>query len=428
MNTDNKHILLICSVGGTPDPIVKSLLRWKPARLVFLPSEQTRSHVDVALRAYAEASGQVLSPGQYEVRPVADAEDLIGCVNAFRMLDGDVAEWVGRGRDDYSVAVDFTAGTKCITAALALVARRWPCEFSYVGGQRRTKEGVGVVETGTERVVHSANPWDALGYQAVEDAVAVFNHGGYAAAAHLLDGPVRSAEDLGVRRELSTLKAVIDAYAAWDRFDHKKAARHFYDALKNRNDLAAIFPREGNSLILRLERHFEQTKTLAKKEQPDTEWVKDLVHNARRRAGERRFDDAVARLYRACEALGQIRLRTAYGISDTANVPINQLPIELQEEWRSRARGDKLKLGLHDAFALLEKLGDDLGYCFKKLFRDSSQSAFRVRNQSILAHGFIPVSENGYKQLHNNICRLAKIDPRNHDDWSLPAAFRWQAV
>ena len=43
---DNRHTLLVCTVGGTPDPLVKCLLNWQPARTLFVPSVQTRSHVD----------------------------------------------------------------------------------------------------------------------------------------------------------------------------------------------------------------------------------------------------------------------------------------------------------------------------------------------------------------------------------------------
>ena len=179
----SSHNLLVCSVGGTPNPIVKSLVEWKPARVLFVTSKQTQSLVDTVLRAYAEVSSSPLSPGQYEVTLVADAEDLIGCVTTIRELGRDVTGWIRRSGGDYAVVIDFTAGTKCMTAALALVSQRWHCRYSYVGGARRTKEGIGVVEPGTERVVHCANPWDALGYQAVEDFMILFDQCAFASAA-----------------------------------------------------------------------------------------------------------------------------------------------------------------------------------------------------------------------------------------------------
>ena len=416
----HEHTLLICTVGGTPDPLVKSLLHWQPARAIFVPSQQTRSQVDAVLRAYAEHARQPLSPGCYRISAMDDAENLYGCLQVIRALDDEVQDWLKRG-DDYQVVADFTAGTKCMSAALALHARRWQCRFSYVGGARRTKEGVGVVEAGSERVVYSANPWDALGFQVVEDAVTVFNHGGYAAAADLLERAMKRIESLTVKRELATLKAVLDGYAAWDRFNHEAARTRFDDALKNRNDLAAIFA-DAQSLIDRIERHRESVAQLSDKNE-STERITDLVCNARRRATERRYDDAVARLYRAFEALAQIRLRDSHGISDTKFAPVDRLPDSLRAEWTDRARDGAVFLGLRDAYRLLKGLGDDLGARFSDLgLGDDRGSPLVARNQSILAHGFRSVSEGTYIQLYEKLCQLAVFEDSAFDDyWSLPA-------
>lgn len=416
-----ENTLLICSVGGTPEPLVQTLRHWRPTAVRFVVSAQTRAQVDAVLGSYAEQADAPISPGCYDFVAVDDPEDFGKIVASLRPLAAEVGPWLARG-GNYRVAVDFTGGTKCMSAALALVARRWPCQFSYVGGARRSKDGVGVVESGFECVVLSANPWDVLGYQAVEDAVTVFNHGGYAAAAALLDGAVKNAEKPEVKRELSTLKAVIDAHADWDRFDHKEAARRFADALKNRNDLAAIFLHDGSSLIARLERHRDRVEELAGQKEPTAAWVEDLLRNAERRAAEHRFDDAVARLYRAFEALAQVRLREQHGISDTKAVPLSSLPDRLQKEWSGRARDGQLFLGLRDAYHLLRGLGDELGAHFTEAGLDHDErSPLVARNQSILAHGFQPASQAVYTQLHDGLCRLAPFDHASGDDWRLPA-------
>jgi CRISPR-associated protein (TIGR02710 family) len=439
-----RYVLLVCSVGGTSEPVAVAIRHWRPARILFLCSKQTRALIKTALDA-AAAAGFAVSPGCFDQTVLSDPQDLQQTLRDLRPLDQHVRDWQQRG-EEYAVVADFTGGTKVMSAALALVAHRWKCTFAYVGGQRRTKGGVGVVETGAERVVHFANPWDALGYQAVEDAVTVFNHGGYAAAAHLLDGAMKNADKPEVKRELSTLKAVVDAYAAWDRFDHKEAAQRFADALKNRNDLAAVFPHESSSLIQRLQRHCDLAAQLAVLKEPTVAWVADLLHNARRRAAERRFDDAVARLYRAFEALAQVRLREQYGIPDTKAVPLEKLPQRLRTEWagRARVRGATLRersspdassgdspiqvrehcvmLGLRDAYALLESLDDHLGRQFFNLgLADDHKSPLVARNQSILAHGFQPVDQKVYHQLDEKLCSLVSVGLADSLDWRLPA-------
>jgi len=432
MHANNQRVLLICSVGGTPEPIAAAIRHWRPARLVFLSSEQTRASIKTALDALTAAGDPTIPPGCTDQTLLRDPQDLQQTLGDLRPLDQHVRSWQQRG-EGYDVVVDFTGGTKVMSAALALVARRWKCTFAYVGGQERNRNGVGVVVSGRETQFSQFNPWDALGYQAVEEAVAVFNHGGYAAAAALLDQAVRGADDAAVKRELSTLKAVIDAYAAWDRFDHKEAAQRFADALKNRNDLFALFPHEYPSLIARLERHRDHVRGLSPGNEPKLEWVIDLVQNARRRSAEQRLDDAVARLYRAIEALAQVVLREKHGILNTRAVTLDQLPQTLRDEWASRARdGRTFMLGLQDAYRVLRELADPVGQCFDDARLAAAEgSPLVARNNSILAHGFQPVGENAYKQLHDAAKRLLQAlgadvpeDTGEVDSWSLPAPGR----
>ena len=418
---DKKHTLLICSVGGTPEPVAAAIWHWRPARIMFLCSGQTRESSSAALDAAAAAGGPTIPAGCTDQTVLSDPQDLQQTLRDLRPLDRYVQSWRQRG-DDYAIVVDFTGGTKVMSAALALVARRWKCTFAYVGGQERSKDGVGVVVSGRETQFSQFNPWDALGYQALEDAIAVFNHGGYAAAAALLDLAVKNAERPEVKRELSTLKAVIDAYAAWDRFDHKEAAQRFADALKNRNDLAAIFP-EASSVIARIERHRDRVAHLAGQNEPAAGWVEDLLHNARRRAAERRFDDAVARLYRTFEALAQVRLREKHGVPDTKAVSLAQLPDTLRTKWANRGRDNRsFALGLQDAYRVLKECGDELGGKFFELgLADDQRSSLVARNQSILAHGFQPVGETVYNQLDEKVRFLVSFDDTDSHDWCLPA-------
>lgn len=415
----NMNTLLICSVGGTPEPVAASIRAWKPARILFLCSTETRPQTDIVLRMALTSGDVPISTGSIDYLPLQNPQDLEQTLRDLRPLDRDVREWQQRGVD-YQVAVDFTGGTKVMSAALALVARRWACTFVYVGGDQRTKEGIGIVVSGSERPSHQLNPWDALGYQVIEEAIAVFNGGGYASAASLLDSAIKNTARSEVKRELSTLKAVVDAYSAWDRFDHNGAKSRFDDALKNRNDLEIIFSGHA-SPFANLERHRREVDSLAKTTEPTITWVIDLVGNARRRAAEGRYDDAVARLYRAFEALAQIRLREQYGIADTKSIPFDRLPEPLREGWKGRAHNDAVTLGLRDVYLLLRELGDDLGRRFSDLkLDDNERSPLVARNQSILAHGFQSVSKDAYAQLYEKLCSLDSFEISGFDEWRLP--------
>jgi CRISPR-associated protein (TIGR02710 family) len=190
--------------------------------------------------------------------------------------------------------------------------------------------------------------------------------------------------------------------------------------LRNQNDLKAMFA-GAPSLISRIESHHECVARLADSGDPTIDWVQDLLDNARRRAAEHRHDDAVARLYRAIEAIAQIRLRENHGVSDTKAVPLDQLPETLRQEWTSRARDGAVMLGLRDAYRLLNELGDELGRQFVDCgLDDEERSPLVARNASILAHGFAPVGDKTYNQLWETACALASYREDADLDWRLP--------
>ena len=411
-------VLLICSVGGTDEPIVASLLHWNPEKVYFIVSQQTRPTVEKVMSAYKLKTGNEFSQGAIAYINISDPEALVGVVGSIRSVTNAVHEWRARGHE-FRVVTDFTGGTKCMSAALALVARRWPCEFSYVGGSQRNKTGVGIVESGSETIKSWGNPWDILGYQAAEDAVIVFNQGGYAAAAAQVEASMRTVQDLSIKRTLSALCTTINAFAAWDRFDHATAIKQFEDALKFQNDLSANFA-HADDLINTLKCNRDFCIDLNKGDGPTWLWVDDLINNAMRRAKEQRFDYAVARMYRACEAIAQVRLREQFQIPSTGSVPVEKLPICLQDKWASRAVDGCVKIGLQEGFRLLACLQDEFGKRFIELNLAGTTSPLSARNNSILAHGFKPVSESVYEKLLKSVCTLRGPEYIPCAPWRLP--------
>ncbi len=409
-----EHILLICTVGGSPEPIVAALKHWKPARVLFVPTPQTREQVEGAIVPLAQQEGVNLPPGCWDVYSLSDGQDFGSCLHKLRELTAEVERWVARGanaQDKHQVVVDFTGGTKCMSAAIAVQAHRWPCLFAYVGGTERTKNGVGIVVSGKEQIVHSENPWDALGYQAIDDAVALFDQRAYAAASRLLDQAMRRLHDSASKREFSALKQLADAYDAWDRFDHNACARRLGEIPKFANDLRALLTNQKTDALLAMVRtHHAFVSQLDVSNGPSRELVLDLLANARRRVDEGRFDDAVARLYRAVEALAQWRLREAHSLPDTGAVPLERVPEPLRTEWAAVASNGHLKLGLQDDYRLLHALDDPLGAKFQELgLHDWERSPLMARNASILAHGFQPIGPNACRQLETAAMALAEL-------------------
>jgi predicted DNA-binding transcriptional regulator YafY len=237
----------------------------------------------------------------------AAGESVTPCLGKLHELNREVDSWLARG-EDYGVVVDYTGGTKTMTAALVMYVRRWPCLLSHVGGTQRTKDGVGVVVSGKEVLLHTHNPWDSLGYQAVEDFVVLFDQHAYQPAAACVEVVIGRVSAPARKRELATLKSLADAYAAWDRFDHKQALKHLQAVQKNANDLRPLLrPKTYEVLLAQVARHVQHLETLLAAPEASLPMVLDLLSNAKRRAAEGRHDDAVGRLYRAVEALRPYR-------------------------------------------------------------------------------------------------------------------------
>lgn len=417
---DTKNFLIL-TVGGAPQPIVASIKHWQPLRVIFVVSADTRASVDTDKEYNGKPSLCILTSlnnngitgfaGRYDLFLISDPQDYTALVGELRQIDDKVASF-RRDYHDSQVIVDFTGGTKAMSAAMALTASRWQgCVISYVGGNERTKDGVGVVVDGQEQISHAHNPWAALGYLVEEQIRPLFNNGSYAAASRLLT-PARDAADSPRKEEIQAIVLLCDFFEAWDTFQHRNALKKIPLVNKNWNNFVL-----GSEVKRKLgewfDKHQSTLKQLCTDDAPENREALaiDLIANAGRRIRQGACDDAVARLYRAVEALAQARL-CGHGFSNTDAVPLEKIPEALQSEWRDRARDGNgcIKLGLQDGYKLLSALGDGLVETFADLkLNDPVKSPLVLRNASILAHGYQPVSSEAAGKLFQAVLQLAGI-------------------
>ena len=406
------HSLLIATVGSSPEPIVKSILHWRPDRILFVPSFDTAS-VITGIRDLLDKKEYRPDEGRYDIVELSDPQDFLNCVLEMRSgLESRVVEWHGRG-DGYRCVVDFTGGTKCMTAALALVARPWmDSHFSYVGGEKRDQNNIGIVISGSEQVVHSINPWNELGYQVVEDAVAAFDRHAFGEGAQMLrDAMQRILDDDASRKsELSTLAIFMNAYDLWSRSEYGEAFNEFGKCEKRLNDLTESLnhiqkPRIKDYIdIAKL-----RLKTLKERsDYPTRALLDDLISDAARRRQEGRYVDVVARLYRAVEAIAQLRLWDEYKIL-TGKVAIQDLPEAMYERLEKQSKDGMVKLALQDSYEFLIQKQDILGKQFESLGWNSEKSPLSKRNAPISGHGFMPVSLETSDELWKGVLELAGL-------------------
>jgi CRISPR-associated protein (TIGR02710 family) len=242
--------LLLLTVGGAPEPVAASLLRWWPARALFIVTPQTRQKVNSEIiPAVRSGDWREFDAGCADFDEIPDAQDFTGIVNQLRGLDDRVAAWL-RDHPGAEVIADLTGGTKAMSAALALVAARWPCRISYVGGTERTKDGVGIVVSGKEQILDAQNPADALGLLALDTAVELLRTHAFAAAQAVLQQALRRVTDPARKAELGAVAGLAGALADWDRFQHRDALNKLRDLPRHAHNLEAALGRHPAQPIL----------------------------------------------------------------------------------------------------------------------------------------------------------------------------------
>lgn len=372
--------VLAVTVGGEPDPIVKTLEQHNPDFTIFFVTtepvggsrrfllEETEKGEPIPKRAR-------LALDTYQVITLPNPDDFADCLE--RMLDA---------LEEHSEAVDrladYTGGTKTMSAALVVAALLHGWSLSLVTGERRDTVKVA---KGTElaRRVRTA-PFFVT--QTLLHVQTLYKRHEFASAAGLLNDLLAKTELPSKEAErLTTLHTFLQTLAAWDRFSYDEA----YELLCA---VGEVWP-EGCKLLA----HIRQGKRADYK-------VADLVGNALRRADQARYEDAVLRLYRGVELLAQLRLKLQYA-QDPSDLNLDDqklasLPPELMQRLRERKeKDDRAWVGLLEAYEILAVLGDPVGQVFRE-HQNPIKDLLCQRNRLFLTHGLSPIAQTDWERSH----------------------------
>jgi len=378
--------ILICTVGGSYEPILTAIRQTAPSFVCFICSGKDlatgRAGSDVQIigkgsiikKSFTDAKPTLpniptqagLREDQYEVVEVL-ADDLEQAFGQIRTALLDLSRRFPEGR----FLADYTGGTKTMTAALVTATLESDTvELQLVTGSR---VDLVKVQSGMEAAM-PANVERIRLERAMAPYIAGWQRFAYAEAAQGLAG-LKPPREPALLARLRTLRDLSQAFDAWDRFDHA-AAFTLLDAYR---------PKIGQTLA----RHLDTLKlliTATPRQEPMR--LLDLWRNAQRRAVQGRYDDAVARIYRVLEWSAQWLLRKHCGI-DTAAVPPERVPDGIQ---LSANREGKLQAPLFAAWELVERLSTGPASGFIRENKQQLLTQLQIRNSSILAHGFTPVS------------------------------------
>jgi CRISPR-associated protein (TIGR02710 family) len=398
-----KGMVMTVGTGTRPEtdivaPLLKSIQNANPDAVVLLVTDESSRHA-------ADLRTRFGSPApHWEERRLRSA-DLIhlifqDCLDGIRWL-------IAQGLEPAKITVDYTSGTKSMSAGLALAAVALGCgELRYISGIRRD----GIVAAQTEYFV-SIPPSAILAFYDLRRAEELLRRLQFHAALQLctsLSDALLTEPDRAYRQ---ALMQAAQAYDAWEKFQHHQAKKLF----EQLQHMPALPPDLG--VDPQLSHRLGRIGDAVHQQRFTEDLVADLVANAARRLYEGRWDDAVARLYRATEMLAQFVLQHNYGIQ-TKQVDPQCLPDHLRPQYGGR------ELGLAGAYALLTELNHPLGQAYQTA-QEGPQQLLAARNQSILAHGTKPVSEEAARGFYRRVCALAGTQIQDFDERLRTLQFPW---
>ena len=389
---------LVITVGVGQDvahAISYAVRRNNPDRVYYLVTEESAQKTLPEVKRYHEESGFV-PPEEFFVRLGAEEKDDLGAV--FERVKNLIQDIRKEDRSQPDIVLDFTSGTKIMSAGAVMAAcLGGVASLTYVSGRREE----GRVASGTERLIEQS----LLPYR-LEDRerflLVLFDRYDFSACLQVLQEIRRESAEKRVRDFVNRWESVVTFYQRWDLFNHQSCEPKGAIGIPPRNKGFLGKLRSGES------------------PQSDFCLLADLINNAQRRREEGRFDDAVARLYRAIEFVAQLKLKER-GIN-ASNVELTKLPPALREKYQ-KFQDEKglVRLPLFRSFELLQDLEEPLG---KQFFSDHElRDLLQFRNDSILAHGKQSVSETVFQKMFVRVKEYAGSVAKNLEKLCQEASF-----
>lgn len=389
-----KALLLTVGTGNLEDvegsllrPLRKSIESGEWARIVLLPSSRTLG--------WSERLAEEMGGGSLEIRPLPEADLENDADACFRHFEAEIERLRRDGFAQQDIVVDFTRGTKAMSAALVLaaVAHDLP-RLRYITGKRDSR---GMVTGGTEEL-RETSPAHALAVRRLEAARSLVGGYSFGAALAILpdpDSPFSALQLALLRHDLAALRRLVRFLAAWDSLNYREAREI---GCPDPGELPAAWQslcpnRQTVAWVRRL-----AARPSAEDHGALAAWLRplalDLLANAQRRRQLRHFEDALVRSYRVLELIGQARLFDR-GIDSERVPPDHEAVVRTRQRLRKSGSADfgqgregKLTAGRETAARLLKELGDPLARELLSFANRGGTLKTRNRNLSILNHGF----------------------------------------
>jgi CRISPR-associated protein (TIGR02710 family) len=387
MEMKNSHKLYIATIGtgASGDDIAHaiyfSINDKNPDAAVFIVSKETKEKTLPFIVEKLEINKPTLTRFEEQIEEINEFEILHKAYLAI------IKKYINIGYTSKNIVVDYTSGTKSMSAALVSAGIAAEVSLiSYTYGERG--EG-GRVKAGSEKVTSlSTNLFRTE--KKISEAIILFNKNLFDAACALIS----SFDDIphpDYKDKIKFLLQLSKALSKWDKFDFNSAFEILNRIMKDEKLL-----NEAHRLGVGINK-LTQAANKLKEKKSDEYKVIELIANAIRRGNEGKYDDAVARLYRALEMIGQIEFIKEFNC-ETSDVNIDNILFDFRDEIKSKYFDPidrKTKLPLFAAFDLLKRINNKTGVLFNDNIEEINKF-LQLRNNSILAHGNVPLDERKY--------------------------------
>lgn len=442
--------VMIMSVGTSYEPLVLNISLFQPVKVLFLYTEKTEKTIDQVV----EFCG--LSSSDFHKAQVNEVEPL----DIYKEIKKAYLKWASEA----PMYIDITGGTKAMSAAAAMAGAVIDIQLVYMGSTKYLTD-FRKPDPGSETLYYVSNPYEVFGDLEIEKALQLFQQYNYVGAKEKLKKLLDKIPDPIVRQELELVCFLAQSYEHWDALEFEEAYEQMQrltmhlqrDMKANPKLVMAEFYHPLKEQEEVLKRLSMMKELLVKKDQmgivSNLEYMIPLMFtmrtNANIREKQEKYDSATLLYYRLLEMIEQRRL-AKYGLNvSSANFleiayDYNQTPEyrDLSKENRLLRYKEQMKMlkievfgkcnstylpeqiSLLDGFLHLSVLGDEI---MKEGTRRASDQCKRLRsvvylrNNSIFAHGYAPVSYQDYLKFKNfveglfeRMCLLENVD---YNEW-----------
>lgn len=456
----------IASVGTSYEPIVLNVKLFSPEKILFLYTEQTECTLNKIVK-YCE-----LEADRYEKRKVGETNPL----DIYKEIKRYYLEW-GKPEKLY---IDFTGGTKAMSAAAAMAGAVIDIQLVYVGSNDYLAD-FRKPNPGSETLFYIQNPLAVFGDLEIEKAFVLFEKHNYAGAQEKLAELKESIPDPDIRQQLNFAYLLAKVYEAWDALDFVPAYENL--VLLNRQ-LRRDRGTHQEFLMMDFCGHLERQQEILSylKDIPALVKEKKSMHilktksvigalmftmcqNGMIRKQQEKYDMATLLFYRLLEMIEQRRLaqynlfvskmeyrEIKYNMKNTPEFDglsmdeqyhlLKQKVMDIKMKVFGKGNGYlPEQVSLLEGFILLYALGDPIvsdkgGNGINQLKR--IRAMVFLRNNSIFAHGLGPVGIRDFERFQQFVMELfkgfCKIEKINYDEyqedmaWVNPMQSRYYTV